>query len=253
MKFTIITPSYNQAQYLEQTIKSVVSQEGDFELQYLIYDGGSTDGSVEIIKRYAQKFPHLITWQSQEDEGQVDVLNQGLKQADGDVVTYLNSDDYLLPNALKKIAYRFAYKTDRPWIVGNCKIKAPKLEWTFKLKHIWPIDKAKVFLKIFNTINQPAVFMKKELVGKVGEFDQSLNYAFDYDYWLRCLKVSLPDRFKDQLAVFRVHSLSKSSKSFKNQFKEDLKILTRYTKNPFVIVLHWFLMQITVFIYKIVK
>ncbi len=253
MKFTVITPSYNQADYLEQTIKSVVSQEGDFQLQYLIYDGGSTDGSVEIIKKYAEKFPHLITWQSQKDEGQVDALNQGLRQADGDVVAYLNSDDYLLPNALKKVAYRFAYKTDRPWIVGNCKIKARKLKWTFKIKHIWPIDKARFFLKIFNTINQPAVFIKKELVDKVGEFDQSLNYAFDYDYWLRCLEVSLPDRFKDKLAVFRVHSQSKGSKEFNQQFKEDLQVLSRYNYNPLLTAIHWLLMQITVLIYKLYK
>jgi glycosyltransferase involved in cell wall biosynthesis len=109
LKFSIVTPSYNQAPYIAGTIESVLSQEGGFEVEYIVMDGGSTDGSVEIIKSYADRVAAgdwpvkcagiSMAWVSQHDKGQSDAINQGLRQATGDVASYINSDDLYYPGA----------------------------------------------------------------------------------------------------------------------------------------------------------
>ena len=253
MKFSIITPSYNQARFLEQTIKSVVSQRGSFELEYLILDGGSTDSSVGIIQKYAGKHPNIIKWQSKKDKGQVDAINQGLKMASGDIVAYINSDDYYLPGSLSKVAEYFASHPSCRWLVGDCGISQKSLEWTFFLKHLWPIDRHPLFLQIFNTVNQPAVFFRTSLVKKVGSFNSKYHYAFDYDYWLRCLKYALPHRLHRKLAVFRIHHLSKGNTGFSDQFAEDINVARLQTKNKKIVLLHFVLSKITIRIYKYLK
>ena len=253
MKFSIITPSYNQAQFLEQTIKSVLSQRGPFELEYLILDGGSTDGSVAIIEKYAGKSQKVIKWRSKKDKGQVDALNQGLKMASGDIVAYLNSDDYYLPGSLSKVAEYFASHPSCRWLVGDCGISQKGLAWTFFLKHFWPIDWHPIFLEIFNTANQPAIFLHRSLVRKVGSFNPKYHYAFDYDYWLRCLKYTLPHRLHQKLAVFRIHHLSKGNTGFSDQFAEDISVARLQTKNKKIVLLHFVLSKITIQVYKLLK
>jgi glycosyltransferase involved in cell wall biosynthesis len=248
-KISIITPSYNQAKYIEQTIRSVVEQDYS-NIEYLIMDGGSTDGSVEIIKKYAKKYPNIIKWQSKKDGGQVKALNEGLKKVSGDIVAYINSDDYYLPGAFKKVESRLQ-KGD--WLVGDCIVSDSDLAWTFWIKLLWPIDRHKSFLRIFNTINQPSVFLTKELIDKVGYFDNDFNYAFDYDYWLRCLSISLPTRLMETLSVFRIHSDSKGNTNFENQFNEDLLVIKKNTKEKLIIALHQFLDKIVIVLYRFLK
>lgn len=236
MKFSIITPSYNQAEFLEQTIKSVVSQKVD--LEYFIQDGGSTDGSVDIIKKYANKYS-FITWQSKKDKGQTDALNQCLSKCTGDIIGYINSDDYYLLDALKNVEKYFINHPEKLWLVGDCRVSDPKFSWTFSLKHLWPIELSPSYLQVFNTINQPSVFLKKDLVAKVGEFDEKLNYAFDYDYWLRCQKMSgTPGRLHTPLSVFRIQPNSKGNTGYQKQFAEDYKVIKKFTNNPVTLVLH---------------
>ncbi len=252
MKLSIITPSFNQAKFLEQTIKSVISQSYK-NIEYLIFDGGSTDGSVDIIKKYANKYPKIIKWQSKKDNGQVDAINKGLKIATGDIVAYLNSDDYYLPSTFSKVINFFKENPDKQWLVGNCQVTEKKLGWTFKLKHLVPIHKSKNWLFISNWINQPAVFLKKDLVSRVGEFNQKYHYAFDYDYWLRCQKISLPGRLKQALTVFRVHSSSKGSSGYQKQFKEQRIIVPHYTSNIFILLVHQLGNFIITYFYKLTK
>lgn len=108
---SVITPSYNQGQYIEETILSVISQEGDFQIDYLIMDGGSTDGTVEVIRKYAEMidknaYPHrcrgvALRWVSEKDKGQTDAINKGIRQSKGSILTYINSDDAFSPVASK--------------------------------------------------------------------------------------------------------------------------------------------------------
>jgi glycosyltransferase involved in cell wall biosynthesis len=242
MKFTIITPSYNQARFLSQTIESVINQEGDFEIEYIVMDGGSTDNTVQILKNYKKKLKNdkniKFYWQSKKDKGQADAINQGLKSATGDIVAYINSDDYYLPGAFEKVRKYFSDHPDKKWAVGNCDVTQNNLKWTFWLKHLWPIQYFKDALYVFNTVNQPAVFMKKQLIDIVGYFDTGYKFAFDYDYWLRCINKSLPGRIYSNLACFRIHENSKGNIGFAEQFREDAEVLGRYKFNPAIRLVH---------------
>ncbi|MFA7301095.1 MAG: glycosyltransferase family 2 protein [Candidatus Shapirobacteria bacterium] len=238
MKFSIITPSYNQGQFIQETINSVVGQIGDFEIEYFIMDGGSTDDTVKILKATEIKLKNnskiKYYWQSKSDNGQVDAINQALAKATGDVVAYINSDDYYLPNAFDTVSKYFNNHPKSQWVVGNCQVSDPRLNWTFWLKHIWPIQCFKSALYVFNTINQPSVFLKSSLVKKVGKFNPQYHFAFDYDYWLRCQKRSLPSRIHTFLSVFRIHPQSKGNTGFKKQFDEDwLVFISHHPKSIF--------------------
>ncbi|MFZ2153304.1 MAG: glycosyltransferase family 2 protein [Microgenomates group bacterium] len=253
MKFTIITPSYNQAKFLQQTIDSVVSQAGDFEIEYFILDGGSTDGSVNIIRQYTSTPKIKIIWQSKPDGGQTAALNYGLSQATGDIIAYINSDDYYLPSTFSQVLKYFNSHPKALWLAGNCVVTDPKLKWTFWLKHIWPIQYFKNCLYVFNTINQPSVFLKKELVDQVGLFDQSLHYAFDYDYWLRCLQIQLPSRIFHNFSVFRIHPDSKGNTSYHHQFDEDWAVINRYQPSKLLHTTHSLAIILVTAIYKLLK
>ena len=252
MNLSIITLSFNQAEFLEQTIKSVVSQNYK-NIEYLIFDGGSTDGSVEIIKKYAKKYPKIIKWQSKKDKGQVDALNKALKIVTGDVIAYINSDDYYLPGVFQKVVKTFKKNPKTEWLVGNCQVTESRLKWTFTIKHLIPIHQAKFWLNLFNWINQPAVFLRKSLFDQVGLFNQKYHYAFDYDYWLRCSKMSLPVRLKQDLAVFRVHPNSKGSRGYDKQFIEDYQIHVDNNNKIIWRALHWILWKITMITYFFLK
>lgn len=252
-RISIITPSYNQAEFIKKTIKSVIRQRYP-NLEYWIFDGGSTDGSVKIIKQYAKKYPEVIKWVSKKDKGQVDALNKGLKKVTGDIVAYINGDDYYLPGTFQAVVKYFKNNPKKFWLVGNCRVTDKKLAWSFAIKHLIPLRWGKFWLYLFNWINQPSVFLKRELVDKVGKFNGKLNYAFDYDYWLRCLKqMGTPGRIRRELAVFRIHSQAKGSKSFDKQFKEDGKVIRKYTKNPLWLGIHALNRGITTFVYRLTK
>jgi glycosyltransferase involved in cell wall biosynthesis len=117
MKISIITPSYNQAEFIERTIQSIFSQNYP-DIEYIVMDGGSTDGTVKILKKYSDQ----IIWKSEKDNGQSDAINKGLKIATGEIVAYLNSDDTYEPGTLKKVADFFQKNPEKKWVYGKCKI-----------------------------------------------------------------------------------------------------------------------------------
>lgn len=119
LRFSIVTPSYNQAGFIARTIDSILGQQGDFDLDYRVVDGGSDDGTLEILRRYSD--PRL-TWISEPDRGQVDAINKGLRAARGDVVAWVNSDDVLLPGALERVARAFREHPAAEWLHGRCEI-----------------------------------------------------------------------------------------------------------------------------------
>ncbi len=225
-KITIITPSFNQGMYLEHTIKSVVGQNYP-NLEYFILDGGSTDNSVKIIKKYARRYPQIIKWRSHPDTGQIAALNEGLTRARGKIIAYLNSDDYYLDRSLFNAANHFLTHPKTHWAYGNCKVTSGQLQWSFIYKKLWPVDRIPQLLYLLNPINQPAVFLSKTLTEKVGKFNAKYHYAFDYDYWLRCCKFIAPTYMPQCLAVFRIHQSAKSTQGFSKQFDEELVILRR--------------------------
>ena len=203
MKISIITPSYNQGEYIDQTIESVLSQQGDFELEYIIVDGKSTDNSLDIIKKWTIK-DNRLKWISEADNGQSEAINKGLKMVTGDIVAYLNSDDTYKENALNEVVNYFK-NSDKKWVLAKCKIINKQNQEIRKL-----ITKYKnYFLKRYsynkllaeNFISQPAVFWKKDLLGEIGYINEDEHYCMDYEYWLRIGKKYQPGFINKYLSI----------------------------------------------------
>ncbi len=180
-RISVITPSYNQGQFLERTIRSVLMQ-GYPNLEYIIVDGGSSDGSVEIIRKYEK---HLAYWQSEPDRGQSHAINKGLKISTGKIICWLNSDDYYLPDTLKTVAESLADGTGVFALVGHClKVftdgRPPKLEkGEYKDR--------RSLLKFWNgyTMPQSSIFWRREVFDRVGLLNEDEHYIMDFDYWAR--------------------------------------------------------------------
>lgn len=177
-RITIITPSFQQAAFLEQTIQSVIAQNYP-QLEFFVIDGGSTDGSVEIIRRYSA---HLSWWVSEKDNGQSDAINKGLQRASGDIITWINSDDLLLPNALHSVADLFT-KHPQAWVVhGKTRLFGEGFPTIEKGAPV-PCPDALYLSKL--PFPQPSAFFSKEALQTVGLIDTSLHYGMDYDLFLR--------------------------------------------------------------------
>jgi hypothetical protein len=175
---TIVTPSYNQADFLESTIRSVLGQDYP-ELEYLIVDGGSKDGSVEIIKRYAD---HLAWWVSERDAGQAEAINKGLRRAHGEVVAWLNSDDIYLPGAIQQAVDAFHEHPTAGLVFGDAITMDAQGKPISRLSFG---DWGLLDLVSFRIICQPAVFMRRAVLEKSGYLESSYHYMLDHHLWIR--------------------------------------------------------------------
>ena len=172
MKLTIVTPSYNQGKYIKRTIDSVLSQDID-DMEYIIVDGGSTDDTIDIIKSYGTQ----IVWKSEKDKGQTDAVNKGIRQATGDIIGWLNSDDIYFPHALKKVMQVFNDNPDVNVVYGNAQHIAEDDSY-IEDYYTEPYNYER--LKSICYICQPSVFFRKSVVDKYGYLDDTLNYCMDY-------------------------------------------------------------------------
>lgn len=211
-RISIITPSFNQAKYIEQTIVSVLSQSYP-NLEYIIIDGGSTDQSVDIIRKYQSR---LAYWVSEMDHGQAHAINKGLQRATGDIIAYLNSDDYYLPGALARVADYAVRYPDAELIHGRCRVvdergnkvdeRCGSISRYEEIVDLWD-----VWWKRRNFV-QPEVFWTKRIAEKIGSFREDLFWVMDYDYWLRILHAGGVVGFVDaELAAFRLQPNQKST------------------------------------------
>lgn len=205
-KVSIITPNYNSGRFIEETIRSVLFQ-GYPNLEYIVIDGGSSDDSVKIIKKYE---PWISYWISEKDSGQSEAINKGLARATGELVAYLNSDDLYLPGTLCGIANIFCTKPDTNWIVGGCLIGNSPRDAVLNTPLI-PCPAWKCLTRQY-FIPQPSVFLKAICLKKYGFFDDQLHYCMDYDYWCRLLlSDDIPETTTEPLSFFRLHQDSKTT------------------------------------------
>jgi hypothetical protein len=200
---SIVTPSFNQSQFLEQTIRSVLEQDYP-RLEYLIVDGGSTDGSVDVIRRYADR---LAWWVSEKDSGQAEAINKGLRRAQGEIVAWLNSDDIYLPGAVSAAVKAFEENPQAGLIFGNV-LAIDKTGRTLNLLHYGDWNLAD--LMAFRIIGQPSVFMRRAVFEQAGLLDTSYHYLLDHHLWLRMAQVAGMHYLPKTLAAARYHIAAKN-------------------------------------------
>lgn len=216
-RLTVITPSLNQKAYLERTIRSVLDQ-GYAELEYIVIDGGSTDGSVDVLRRYANE---LAYWVSEPDRGQSHAINKGLDRASGEVVAYINSDDYYLPGAFEAALRVFADDSVH-WVCGACRyVSSDGSSASIWRPHL-PAGPRAAWIRMPWGVPQAASFWRRELFDEVGRFREDLHYVFDTEFELRAaLDGRLPTLIDRELAVRFLHSEAKSAdrSRFEGEFR----------------------------------
>lgn len=238
-KISIVTPSYNQGQFIEETIRSVLLQSYP-NLEYIIIDGASSDNSVEIIKKY-QKW--ISWWVSEKDRGQSQALNKGLAKASGDIIAYLNSDDLYAFNLFEKVAYWFKSSAQNEWLAGACQLvnKEGVLIKTIYPKFINIVSLlSQPFLighKCQPSCPQPSVFLKANQIKNTGFFKEGLNLTMDHEYWIRLLsKGYKPKVVRSVYSAYRLHQNSKTVAENRQGvktnrfFDEDLRLIHMYIK-----------------------
>lgn len=203
-KISIVTPSFNQAEFLERTIASVLSQNYP-NIEYIIIDGGSTDGGIEIIRKYEK---HLAYWVSEPDKGQSEAINKGFAKSTGEILAWLCSDDFYLPGALFKVADMFKKHPDAALIYGDY-IKVDADDRCIALRRQPSFD-YRVCLYFYGIVIQPASFFNRKAFFDVGGVDTSLNYVMDYDLIIKLARYGRVLHMSEYLATLRVHPASKT-------------------------------------------
>ena len=229
---TVVTPSYNQAPFLEATIQSVLEQDYP-NIEYILMDGGSTDGSVEIIQRYADR---LAYWESAKDKGQTDAINKGFSRAHGEILAWLNSDDILYPHAVREAVAYLKENENCGLVYGNCNFIDAQGKGTGRFN-----AKQTDYQKLtqgYVHIPQQASFWRGDLWRQVGPLDDTIYFAMDYDLWLRLAKVSevkyLPET--DPWAAFRLHADAKTIAEDDRCWPDMLRIHKRNGGSQFSVI-----------------
>jgi glycosyltransferase involved in cell wall biosynthesis len=254
MKISIVTPSFNQARYLERTLASVHAQTGPFELEHLVIDGGSSDGSVALLERWKDKLWYV----SERDRGQSHALNKGMARATGEVVTWLNSDDLLVPGALAAVARFFTERPDVQWAYGRCTIiderDAEIRRWITRYKELLGRHYSYELLLLENYISQPATFFRKSFYERAGGVDETLTFDMDYDLWLRFGRMADAGIIDADLAAFRFHDASKTGGQVEDSLRSANQTARRHARaigKPWLGELnYWLYYKRTALIYK---
>lgn len=223
-RISVITPSYNQGQFLEETIRSVLLQ-GYPNLEYMVIDGGSTDDSVEIIRKYE---PWLTYWVSEPDHGQSHAINKGFARASGETLAWLNSDDCLLPNALAMVATRCQEKPDAAAWVGGCYRVTPE---GLVLSTVMPRGLERDNIVAWSRrgwFYQPSCFFSASAWRATGPLNQALHYAFDVDLWIRMAQMGEFVAIPEMLSAAKIHSMAKTQAQRNKLHLEMLLIQSQY-------------------------
>lgn len=218
---SIVTPSYNQGKFLRRTIESVLGQTYP-NIDYMVMDGGSKDESVEILRSYGDRFP----WVSEPDGGQTHAINKGLARARGQILAYLNSDDILLPDAVEKVVAHFARNPGLDLVYGD----ADYIDVDGRVTHRYASDAYSMRRLMRDCmVCQPAAFWTRRIVEKVGLFDETAQWAMDYEYWLRIAKAGAAIEFVPEvIAQSRLYAETKTKSGRDKIFREVFRVCKKH-------------------------
>lgn len=224
-KLSIITPSFNQGRFIEDTIKSVLAQNYS-NYEHIIIDGGSTDVTLEVIKKY----PHLI-WISEKDNGAADAINKGFEMARGEVLAWINSDDYYEENIFKEIMDKFNSDEKIEFVCGNLDIVNLKKETIFKKDNTFPYT-AEYLIKVSaDIVKQQPTFFTKKLYNNVGGLNKKLKLVFDYELFVKMLLVTKPAFIEKVLAYQREYETTLTNSFPRRQAVEIFNVSRKYGSN----------------------
>ena len=219
MKISVITPSFCQGQYIRQNIESVLIQ-GWASCEHIVIDGGSNDDTVPILTSY----PHL-RWVSERDDGQADALNKGLRLATGDIIGWINSDDYYVAGAFQAVSEAFSDPSVK-WVIGDISLLDEASSTMIPLRS--PDVSWGSLQKDPDIVRQQGVFIRREFLLETGGWNKEFYMVMDFDLWVRLAKRSVPHMLNRQLAVFRIQKDQKSGlANLHRQTAELTKILQR--------------------------
>jgi len=218
---SIVTPSFNSAQFIERTIQSVLAQDY-LRIEYIVMDGGSTDGTVEILERYRAR----LSFVSARDNGAADAINRGFARASGSIFAWLNADDTYLPGAVAAAVSALASCPEAAAVYGEGLWTGEDDRPLGAYPTAVPYDAARFAQECF--LCQPAVFMRAEAFRAAGQLDPALQWAFDYDFWIRLSRVGPFQPLPACLAASRMHRTNKTLGSRRQVFRENIRILRRH-------------------------
>lgn len=251
-KFSIIIPSFNQGKFIRETIESVLNQNYP-SVELIVMDGGSPDDTVDILKSYGSD----LNWISEKDRGQTHAINKGLSKARGDILAFINSDDYYLPGAFAAVSDFFSLFSQYKWVTGDYQIIDENgnrmfsfVIWYKRLLRRFPNAR---MLSVTNFIAQPSTFWTREVLDEIGFFDEELHFAMDYDYWLRVIKRYPPGVIRKPLSAFRIHGSSKGGAQYRKEFETDLAIVRKHVDDKTILKLHELHNKMIVKIYDFIK
>lgn len=219
-KISIVTPSFNQGAFLEQTIRSVLLQ-GYPNLQYIVIDGGSTDDSLDIIRKYA---PWLDFWVSEPDRGQAHAINKGLRRASGDWVAWQNSDDIFYPGAFQSVARAALANPHVDLLIGDMMLIDEEDNEIRDIRYVRPTYRA--LLAEGMVLTNQAAFWRSAVHAEIGYLDESLDYGFDYEWFLRLLRRHKGEHVNRVWGGLRVHGGTKTSR-MQHKFEEEYRAILK--------------------------
>jgi glycosyltransferase involved in cell wall biosynthesis len=220
-----VTPSYQQARFIEKTLKSVITQDYPY-LEYLVIDGGSTDGTLDILQGYANSYPDRVKCVSEPDRGQTDALNKGFRCAKGQILGWLNSDDVYEEGAVRRSVEAFQESPSAAFVYGRAEYLGARDEKLGTYPTLAPFDWDRLAHNCY--ICQPAAFIRRQAAEEIGFLNQHLQWCMDYDLWIRLGKGRNVVFIDSILAYSRLHPRTKTFASRKDVYREIIKTVRRH-------------------------
>ena len=223
---SVIIPSFNQGQFIEETLISVIGQQYP-NLEILVIDGGSTDNTVEVLKKYTDKISY---WHSKKDKGQADAINQGIHLSSGDVICWLNSDDMFMPGTLLDVGKRFQSYTSECYFVYGAAVNIKNGDQIVSRNQIpTSFDASK--LTYFDYIVQPSTFWTRKLFQKVGDLNDKYDYVLDWEWFIRASKIVEFEYIPKIYSVYRIHPSHKTGNGGAKRRKEITEVVEKYSSD----------------------